>query len=91
MLFSQESNLYIYIKHLLEEENVISSCFVYTNLNLESDENWLYDTILYSKTFYADCMSLLMNELQIDQSLRSMIQKYLVFYINKEALGERLS
>lgn len=80
-------NNQFYIKHLLEEEDVTSSYLVYTNLNLESDENWLYDTVLYSKTFFADRVSLIMNELQIDQSLRSTIQKYLVFFGNQERVN----
>lgn len=73
-----------YIKYLLEEEDSRSSYLIYTNLDIHSKDNWLYDTVLYSKTFYADVISLHMNELKIDQSLRNVVEKYAVFFDNKE-------
>ncbi|MBW8351813.1 BREX-1 system phosphatase PglZ type A [Bacillus sp. IITD106] len=77
-------NNQFYMKHLLEEEDPTSSYLIYTNLELSSEDNWLTDTVLYSKTFYADRISLILSELQIDPSLRAVIKKYEKFFNNKE-------
>lgn len=75
-----------YIKHLLEEEDTTSSYLIYTNMELDSPDNWLYDTTMYSKTFYADRISLIMNELQIENSLRPIVQQYKKFFDAKERI-----
>lgn len=72
------------LKYILEEEDVESNYLVYTNLELGLEDNWLADTVLYSKTFYADRLSLLLNELGIDPSLRGTIKNYERFFRNKE-------
>src|SRR5690625_3995821 len=72
------------IKHLLEEEDLHSSYLIYTNINTDSDENWLYDTVQYADTFHADWISLVMKELQIDTSLRHIVHKHLPFFDAKE-------
>lgn len=73
-----------YTKYLLEEEDLTSHYLIYTNMELGVEDNWLIDTVLYSKTFYADKISLLLNDLHIDSSLRSVIKKYEKFFNNKE-------
>lgn len=73
-----------YTKYLLEEEDPTSSYLIYTNLELEGEDNWLMDTVLYSKTFYADRVSLILSELNIDPSLQAVIKKYERFFHNKE-------
>ncbi|TXL64461.1 BREX-1 system phosphatase PglZ type A [Cerasibacillus terrae] len=73
-----------YAKHLLEEEDPTSSYLIYTNMDLQSRENWLYDTVLYSKVFYADRLSLIMSDLQIDYSFRAMVQQYAQFFKSKD-------
>ncbi|MDN3451663.1 BREX-1 system phosphatase PglZ type A [Planococcus sp. APC 3906] len=73
-----------YTKHLLEEEDPISSYLIYTNLDLGVEDNWLADTVMYSKTFYADRISLILSDLHIDASLRSTVKKYERFFNNKE-------
>ncbi|MFJ8513821.1 BREX-1 system phosphatase PglZ type A [Lysinibacillus xylanilyticus] len=73
-----------YTKYLLEEEDSTSSYLIYTNLELGVEDNWLADTVLYSKTFFADRVSLLLSELQIDPSLRAVIKKYERFFNNKD-------
>ncbi len=73
-----------FIKHLLEEEDPTSSYLIYTNLELSVEENWLADTVLYSKTFFADRVSLILSELHIDPSLRATIKKHERFFNNKE-------
>jgi uncharacterized protein (TIGR02687 family) len=73
-----------YTKHLLEEEDTTSSYLIFTDIELGLEDNWLADTVLYSKTFYADRVSLLISELHIDPSLRAVIKKYERFFNNKE-------
>jgi len=75
-----------YTKYLLEEEDTSSHYLIYTNVDLNVEDNWLMDTVLYSTTFYADKVSLLLNELNIDPSLRSVVKKYERFFNNKERL-----
>lgn len=72
-----------YIKHLLESEDLDSSYLIYSNLDLQSEDNWLLDTVLYSQTFKASRIDLIMNELQIDSTLRPTMEKYAVFFDNK--------
>ncbi|MCY8224000.1 BREX-1 system phosphatase PglZ type A [Bacillus haynesii] len=71
-------------KYLLEEEDPLSSYLIYTNMELDVEDNWLADTVFYSKTFYADRISLILSELNIDPSLRAVIKKYERFFNNKE-------
>src|SRR5699024_4390521 len=72
-----------YVKHLLEAEDLDSSYLIYSNLDLQSEDNWLLDIVLYSQTFKASRIDLIMNELQIDSSLRPNMQRYAVFFDNK--------
>ncbi|MGO5014118.1 BREX-1 system phosphatase PglZ type A [Niallia sp. Sow4_A1] len=71
-------------KYLLEEEDPESPYLIYTNMELGVEDNWLADTVFYSKTFYADRISLILSELHIDPSLRAVIKKYERFFNNKE-------
>lgn len=83
VLTLSENNQF-YMKHLLEEEDPTSSYLIYTNLELCLEDNWMADTVLYSKIFYADRISLILSELQIDPSLRAVIKKYEKFFNSKE-------
>ncbi|MBG9589515.1 BREX-1 system phosphatase PglZ type A [Cytobacillus firmus] len=71
-------------KYLLEEEDPTSPYLIYTNMELGVEDNWLADTVFYSKTFYADRISLILSELNIDLSLRAIIKKYERFFNNKD-------
>lgn len=73
-----------YIKYLLEEEDSTSSYLIYTNLESNEEDNWLIDTLLYSKQFYADRVSLILNELNIDTAFQEVIKKHKKFFDNKE-------
>ncbi len=73
-----------YTKVLLEEEDPTSNYLIYSALDIGTEDNWLLDTMLYSKTFHADKISLIMDELNIEPSLRSSIKKYEKFFGNKE-------
>lgn len=75
-----------YTKYLLEEEDPDSHYLIYSNQDMSMEDNWLMDTLLYSKTFYADKISLIINELKIDPTLRSVVKKYEKFFGNKDRL-----
>lgn len=77
-------NNQFYMKYLLEEEDTASNYLIYTNIELGLENNWLTDTVSYSKTFYADRISLILNDLQIDPTLRGIVKKYERFFQNKE-------
>lgn len=77
-------NNQFYMKYLLEEEDTASNYLIYTNLELGIENNWLADTVFYSKTFYADRISLIINDLQIDPALRGIVKKYERYFQNKE-------
>lgn len=72
-----------YSKYLLEEEDPTSNYLVYTNYEIDVEENWLIDTVYYSKTFYADRLSLLLDDIGIDPSLRATVKKYEKFFNKK--------
>ncbi len=74
-----------YSKYLLEEEDPTSHYLIYTNNDLSVEENWLIDTVYYSKTFYADKISLLLDDLDIDSSLRAIVKKYEKFFNKKHS------
>lgn len=76
-------NNQFYTKYLLEEEDPASSYLIYTHLECETEDNWLLDTVLYAERFYADRVSLLLNDLKIDPALRAVIKRYEKFFRNK--------
>lgn len=78
---NQQNNFYL--KYLLEEEDPTSHYLIYTNDDLSVEENWLIDTVYYSRTFYADKMSILMDDLEIDLTLRAVVKKYEKFFNKK--------
>ncbi|KRE50661.1 BREX-1 system phosphatase PglZ type A [Paenibacillus sp. Soil724D2] len=75
-----------YTKYLLEEEDRTSHYLIYVNSVMNTEENWLFDMFLYSKKFYADKLSLIMNELSIDTSLRGVVKKYEKFFGSKDRI-----
>ena len=71
------------VKHQLEAEDLDSSYLIYSNLDLQSEDNWLLDMVFYAQTFKASRIDLIMNELQIDSTLRPTMERYAVFFDNK--------
>lgn len=78
-----ESN-HFYTKYLLEEIDPASHYLIYTTNDINNEDNWLWDTVQYSQTFYADKISLLMNDLGIDPSLRSVVKQFEKFFNNRK-------
>lgn len=74
-----------YTKYLLEEKDTSSNYLIYNPINITDDrDNWLIDIFLYSETFYADKTSLLMRELNADNSLRALFNQYKIFFKSAE-------
>ena len=54
----------------------------------EDQDNWLLDMLLYSRTFIADKISLLMDDFKVENTaLRGVFKKYAKFFNNKERYG----
>ncbi|NHM30666.1 BREX-1 system phosphatase PglZ type A [Neobacillus terrae] len=79
------ANNNFYSKYLLEEEDPTSHYLIYTNDDINVEDNWLIDTVYYSRTFYADKISLLLDDLGIDTSLRAIVKKYEKFFNKKHS------
>ena len=74
-----------YTKYLLERQDTESSYLVYAPFSKPNvRENALEDTLLYSRRFYADRVSLLMVDLGIDENYKHIIQKYIKFFAAKD-------
>jgi len=75
-------------KFLLEEEDSESHFLIYTKEDLTSEDNWLIDTYLYSQSFYADKVSIIMREIGIDASLRALVKKYKKFFNSSKRINK---
>ena len=74
-----------YIKYFLEREDTTTNYLVYASFaNPSIRENYLADTIRYSKEFFADRTSLLTINLGIDEQYKPVIQHYIKFFANKD-------
>ncbi|MCX7843121.1 MAG: BREX-1 system phosphatase PglZ type A [Clostridia bacterium] len=79
------SNNSFYIKYLIEEEEPETNFLVYAPCpKPQPRDNFLIDVLKYSKEFSADSTTVIMRDLKIDASLRSIVKKYAVFFGNKE-------
>ena len=73
------------VKLYIEETDRESNLLVYSQLPRPINrENWLTDTIKYSQTFSTDETSLILLNYKIDDTLRSVVQKYKLFFRNSE-------
>ncbi|MGG7056727.1 BREX-1 system phosphatase PglZ type A [Clostridium tertium] len=76
-----EDNNNFYTKYLLEEEDTESNFLIYNTTKIIDDrDNWMLDTMLYSSQFYADKVSLIMKELNIDIFIRKEFIAYKEFF-----------
>lgn len=74
-----------YIKYFLECEDTTTNYLIYAPFTKPSiRDNHLEDIIRYSKTFFADRVSLLILDLGIDERYKPVIQRYIKFFANKE-------
>lgn len=72
-------------KVLLEREDTDNNYLIYASFaKPEITSNHLEDTLLYSKRFYADRISLICADLKIRDELKPVLQKYSKFFAKKE-------
>ncbi len=73
------------IKYFLERQDKNTNYLVYAPFSKpDVRENHLEDTMLYSKRFYADRASLLSVDLGIEEKYKSIIEKHIKFFANKD-------
>ena len=76
-----------YIKYFLECEDTTTNYLIYAPFPKPNiRENHLFDTIQYSKEFFADRASLLTVDLGIDERYKPVIQHYIKFFANKDRI-----
>ncbi|EIJ81287.1 alkaline phosphatase domain-containing protein [Bacillus methanolicus PB1] len=78
------ANNNFFTKYLLEKEDIHNHYLIYTTEDVDDIDNWLMDTVLYSKTFFADKLSLTMKDLGMDSSLRGVVKQYKRFFDDKK-------
>ena len=72
-------------KVFLERQDISNSYLVYAPFPKPSSrDNHLEDTLLYSRRFYADRVSLLTVDLGIDEKYKPIIEKYIKFFAAKD-------
>ncbi len=73
------------VKLYIEETDTGSNLLVYSPMPRPANrENWLTDTIKYSQTFSTDETSNNLINLKIDNALRSVVEKYNMFFRREE-------
>ncbi|QQK06966.1 BREX-1 system phosphatase PglZ type A [Miniphocaeibacter halophilus] len=88
LLILKENHLFE-TKHILEVEDKESNYLVYAPFpRPRNEDNHLADTILYSKTFVADRLSLIMVELGIKEERKILLEKYSKFFNSKERFNK---
>ena len=83
----------LYIKYLLEKEDVESNYLIYSpKPRPVPRENWLLDIEKYSEEFSTDKATVIMRDLGVkDETLRNVFKKYIKFFGNKERYGRFVS
>ncbi|MBV1818011.1 BREX-1 system phosphatase PglZ type A [Clostridium cochlearium] len=79
----------LYIKYLLEKEDIESNYLIYSpKPRPVPRENWLLDIEKYSEEFSTDKATVIMRNLGVkDETLRNVFKKYIKFFGNKERYG----
>ena len=74
-----------YTKYFLEKVDAATNYLIYAPFSKPPvSENYLEDTLAYSKRFYADRASLLSADLGIEEKYKLVIEKHIKFFANKE-------
>ena len=83
-----ETNRFI-SKYTIEVSDPNSHYLIYAaSAKPEDQDNWLLDMLLYSRTFIADKITLLMDDLKVaNTALRAVFKKYEKFFQSKERYG----
>ncbi|MGN9166198.1 BREX-1 system phosphatase PglZ type A [Tissierellaceae bacterium HCP3S3_D8] len=85
-IFHLTDNNKLYIKYLLEKEDIESNYLIYSPKPRPIPrENWLLDIEKYSEEFSTDKTTVIMRDLGVkDETLRNVFKKYIKFFGNKE-------
>lgn len=84
-VYKLEQGNQFYTKYFLEKEDTTTNYLIYAPFPKPPVvENHLEDTMLYSKRFYADRASLLAVDLGIDEKYKSIIEKHIKYFANKD-------
>ena len=84
-IYHLEQDNQFYTKYFLERVEPETSYLIYAPFPKPSvRNNHLEDTLLYSKQFFADRVSLLVVDLGIQEKYKPVIQKYIKFFGSKE-------
>lgn len=74
-----------YVKYFLERVDTVTNYLVYAPFaKPDIRHNHLADTIRYSKEFFADRASLVMLDLGLDERCKTVLQRHIKFFANKE-------
>lgn len=80
-----EQDNQFYTKYFLERVDTTTNYLIYAPFpKPDVRENHLEDTLLYSRRFFADRASLLSLDLGIEEKYKSVIEKHIKFFKNKE-------
>lgn len=92
-LLKLTENNYFHIRYELEKVDTSSNILIYANMEKpKPSEDWLLDILRYSTEFSTDKITVLMRELQAeDTSLKEVFQLYSNFFNNKERQNKRYS
>ena len=84
-VYKLEKGNQFYTKYFLEKEDTTTNYLIYAPFPKPPvAENHLEDTMLYSKRFFADRASLLAVDLGIDEKYKSIIEKHIKYFANKD-------
>lgn len=80
------------VKRLLEREDRDSHYLLYAPFPKPvPEDNHLEDMLLYSRRFYADRASLLVQELGMEETMKPLVQKHIKFFASKERVQRFLA
>ena len=86
-IYRLEENGRFAAKYFLEREDTETNYLIYAPFPRPAlADDPLADMLLYSKEFFADRISMLMLDLDMDEGMRPVIKRYLKFFQNKQRL-----
>lgn len=84
-IYRLEPDNQFYTKYFLERVDVVTNYLLYAPFpKPEIKDNHLEDMLAYSKRFFADRASLLSVDLGIEEKYKTIIEKHIKFFANKE-------
>ena len=86
-IFYLEPDNQFYAKYFLEYANPATNYLIYAPFpKPRPEENYLEDTLLYSKRFYVDRAALVCDDLGIDERYKPVIERYIDYFREKSRL-----